>query len=92
MLKDGALLKKQYFLLRQAVKDILTSKDDSKTMNVRVLSKVIADSYPAFNTLRVKIHGQPEASDIERVIAFKATHSGKLGADLNKNSTALVPT
>ncbi|MEZ4962935.1 MAG: PEP/pyruvate-binding domain-containing protein [Saprospiraceae bacterium] len=69
---------KQFFLLRQAAKDIPHQGDDSRTQKVRAVSKAISEKYTQFNDLRVKIHGQPEQSDIAKVKAFKEKHAGKL--------------
>ncbi|MCB0641463.1 MAG: phosphoenolpyruvate synthase, partial [Phaeodactylibacter sp.] len=90
LIQQDAVLEKQFFLLRQAIKDIPHRGEDNKTMNVRAVSKQIADAYPAFMDLRVKIHGQPEVSDIDKVIAFKAQHEGKLTAALLKNFDTLI--
>ena len=83
-------LQKQYFLIRQAAKDIPHRGDDSKTLNVRAVSKTISDAYPVFMDLRVKIHGQPEASDIPKVKTFKEKHRAKLSADLLKKFDVLI--
>jgi hypothetical protein len=40
--------------------------------------------------LRVKIHGQPDASDIEKVIAFKEKNTSKLSANLLKQFDVLI--
>lgn len=84
------LINKQFFLLRQASKDIPHRGDDSKTLNVRAVSKAISDAYPAFMDLRVKIHGQPEATDIDKVKSFRDTHRSKLNANLLKQFETLL--
>lgn len=90
LLKDDAIPEQQFFLMRQAVKDIPHRGDDNKTLNVRAVSKNIADNYPAFNKLRIKIHGQPEAADIPKVRKFKEENKAKLSTDLLKKFDVLL--
>ncbi len=90
LLEKDKLLESQFFLIRQAIKDIPHKGDNSKTLNVRAVSKIISDEYPAFMDLRVKIHGQPELSDIPKVKAFKEKHRSKLNAELMKKFDVLI--
>lgn len=78
LLPTDQILHQQFFLARQAVKTIPHQGDDRRTQNIRALSKVVAEVYPAFENLRVKIHGQPEAGDLEHVKAFKVQHQNKI--------------
>lgn len=78
LLEKDQVLENQFFLVRQAVKDIPHQGADSKTESIRALSMSIADAYPAFMNLRVKIHGQPEASDIDKIVAFQKQYQGKI--------------
>ena len=71
LLAKDEVLKRRFFLVRQSLKDIPHSGDDNFAQLMRSQSKVIADQYPPFMDLRVKIHGQPEASDIEKVRVFQ---------------------
>ena len=90
ILEDDKTLQSQFFLLRQAIKDIPHRGDNSKTLSVRAVSKAISDAYPPFMDLRVKIHGQPDESDIGKVIAFKEKNRTKLSADLLKKFDVLI--
>lgn len=90
LLSKDEVLYKQFFLLRQAVKDIPHRGEDSKTLSVRAISKTISDEYGAFQDLRVKIHGQPEASDIAKVLVFRDEHRSKLNANLLKQFDQLL--
>ncbi len=83
-------LQKQFFLLRQVAKDIPHRGDDSKSLNIRAVSKTISDDYPAFMDLRVKIHGQPDASDLDEVKAFKEKHRSTLKGDVLKKFDVLI--
>ena len=71
-------LDEHWFLLRQAARVIPHGSDDDRSQRVRALSKSIAEHYPKFMDLRVKIHGQPDASDLPASRAFLETHRDKL--------------
>jgi hypothetical protein len=90
LLQKDQPLREQFFLVRQAAKDIPHRGDTNKSMSVRTLSKAISDAFPAFMDLRVKIHGQPEAADIEKVIAFQDQYRSKLSAPLLKDFDTLI--
>lgn len=90
LLSKDEPLEKQFFLVRQAAKDIPHRGDDSRTLNVRAVSKTISDDFPAFMNLRVKIHGQPEYSDIAKVKDFKEKNSAKLSAKLQQQFDELI--
>ncbi|MFM2374913.1 MAG: hypothetical protein RLZZ165_9, partial [Bacteroidota bacterium] len=87
--KDEAVLQ-NFFLIRQAAKDIPHQGDDSKTQNVRAVSRVLGDAYPAFMDIRIKIHNQPEATDIALVKAFQAQHKDKLSTSQNAQFATLI--
>ncbi len=80
LLEEDAVWQKDFFLVRQAVKDIPHQGDNSRSQTVRALSKEIADDYSAFQAIRIKIHGQPEAGDIDRVKDFQKKHNGRLSS------------
>ncbi len=79
-LADNSRVNKHFFLLRQAAKDIPHATESNIAQLMRSLSKEISDSYPSFMNLRVKIHGQPDATDIEKVKNFKSKNAEKLSA------------
>ncbi len=72
ILADDRLVDGQFFLLRQAAKDIPHFADDSRWQFIRDGSQAIAETLPAFMPLRIKLHGQPEPSDVQRLQAFLA--------------------
>ncbi|MDX1667640.1 MAG: phosphoenolpyruvate synthase, partial [Saprospiraceae bacterium] len=90
LLSDTLALKKQFFLLRQAVRDIPHYEDDSRTQNIRAVSKQLSDEYSPFMDLRIKIHGQPEAADIPKVEAFRDRHRNKLSQSQLKKFDQLL--
>ncbi|MCB9088794.1 MAG: phosphoenolpyruvate synthase [Calditrichae bacterium] len=77
-LSDNQLLATQFYLLRQAAHDIPHSHQTDILMRIRTTSMAIADSLPAFMDIRVKIHGKPDPSDLERVSKFRAANREKL--------------
>jgi hypothetical protein len=90
LLADDTRLQSQYFLIRQSIRDIPHRGDDSKTLQIRAVSKTISDAYTPFMDLRVKIHGQPQASDIVKVISFRELHRAKLSQDLLTKFETLI--
>ncbi|MEZ4990214.1 MAG: PEP/pyruvate-binding domain-containing protein [Saprospiraceae bacterium] len=90
LLVHDEVWEKDFFLLRQAAKDIPHQGDNNRAQTVRALSKDISDTYLPFQDLRVKIHGQPEAADIQRVKDFKQLHRSKLSSDNLKKMDQLV--
>ena len=90
LLNDDQVWEKDFFLIRQAAKDIPHQGDNNRAQTVRALSKEISDNYLPFQDLRVKIHGQPEAGDIGRVRDFRKTHQQKLGAANLKKMDQLI--
>ena len=59
---------------------------------MRSQSKVISDDFVQFMDLRVKIHSQPEQSDIEKVKAFKQKYNAQLSTELQKQFDGLLST
>lgn len=78
LLRDANLTKSHYFLLREAVRSIPHASSNNALLTIRALSKELADGYAPFMDLRVKIHGQPEATDTTNVKSFIATHNSRL--------------
>ncbi len=76
------IITQQYFLLRQASKDIPHNARDDRMTEIRVLAKTVADSLPSFMNLRIKIHGQPDAGDVQRVRNFYAAHRSRISPGL----------
>ena len=90
LLKDDKNLVQNYFLIRQSLKDVPHSGDDNLAQAIRSQSKVISDVFPAFMDLRIKIHGQPEFSDIQKVRSFKTANSSKLSNGIKKQLDGLI--
>lgn len=92
LLKDDTYLRSNYFLIRQSLKDIPHNGDDNLSQLIRSQSKVISDEFLPFMDLRVKIHSQPEFSDITKVKSFKEKYSSKLSTDQVKKIDELIAT
>lgn len=90
LLDKDEVLEKHYFLVRQAARDIPHRGDDNRTQRIRSVSQEISDEYPAFQDLRVKIHGQPETADIVAVKAFRENHLSRLSDDLLRKFDRLI--
>lgn len=92
LLTGDTSITKNFFLIRQSLKDIPHKGDDNVAQLMRSQSKVLSDLFPQFMDLRVKIHGQPEFVDIEKVKQFKIKNSGKLSNSLNLKFDELLVT
>lgn len=92
ILAKDAVITDNFYFIRQSLKDIPHNGDDNVAQLMRSESKVISDNYVAFMDLRTKIHSQPEISDIQKVIDFKAKNQKLLTTDLNKKLDGLVAT
>ncbi|MBK7343747.1 MAG: hypothetical protein IPJ06_12080 [Saprospiraceae bacterium] len=66
LLRDEQAIKNRFFLLRQSARDVPHAADDNVAQRIRAASRYIADTFPSFMDLRVKIHGQPDVSDLEK--------------------------
>ena len=92
LLSQDDVLRDNYFFVRQSLKDVPHSGDDNLAQRMRSESKIISDAYTPFMDLRVKIHGQPEISDIEKVKTFQKKNALQLTASQNKQFDVLVTT
>ncbi|TYB76712.1 phosphoenolpyruvate synthase [Bizionia gelidisalsuginis] len=64
---DDEFIIQNYYLLRQSLKDIPHNGDDNIAQLMRSQSKILSEDHPSFMDIRIKIHGQPQASDIRLV-------------------------
>ncbi|MCW3788190.1 PEP/pyruvate-binding domain-containing protein [Plebeiibacterium sediminum] len=82
VLSDDENLKQHYFLIRQAIKDIPHRIDDNLSQNIRLISKEISDTVASFLNIRVKIHGQPDESDINEVRNYLLKNKSQLSPEI----------
>ena len=71
-------LQSRFFLIRQAVKHIPHWVQADQWKQIRAQARIIAEQYPPFTNLRVKLHGQPERDDLSRVKHFLENHQKNL--------------
>jgi hypothetical protein len=90
LLTDDAKINQNFYILREAAKDIPHQADDSKTQLIRSLSKEISDSVPSFLNIRIKIHGQPEPIDIVSVKKFRESNKARLSSAQLKKMDELI--
>lgn len=79
-----------FYLLRQAFKDIPHKSENDNIRKVRALSMEIADSIPEFMNLRIKIHGQPAVSDIQAVKDFKRKNEAQIPSPVKEKFDLLI--
>jgi len=70
LLKDEQFIDSYYYFVRQALKDVPHNGDDNIAQLMRSQSKTISEDLKSFMDLRIKIHGQPEVTDIKLVKDF----------------------
>ncbi|MFQ5511432.1 MAG: PEP/pyruvate-binding domain-containing protein [Candidatus Krumholzibacteriia bacterium] len=87
--RDG-FLTSHFYLGREAVRDVPHHESEGKGPRIRALSKRIADTYPPFMDIRVKIHGRPGRSDVRRVRAFLERHGPRVSPDVREQLEALA--
>ena len=80
----------QFFLLRQAAKDIPHNANDDRWQSIRALSKTIGDSLPSFMNLRIKLHGQPGPEDVQAVKDFRTRNFTTIPAKINAILETLI--
>jgi Pyruvate phosphate dikinase, AMP/ATP-binding domain len=83
-------LTSQFYLARQIARDLPRSDNADRSILIRGLARGIADAFPAFSDLRVKIHSRPEASDVESVRAFGARHRAEMPNDVARQLDELL--
>ena len=92
LLKQDQTLEANYYLIRQSLKDIPHAGDDNIAQRMRSESKIIAEEFPKFMDARVKIHGQPDVSDIALVQQFQQKYQDQLSPKINTEFDNLLAT
>ncbi|MGE0087665.1 MAG: PEP/pyruvate-binding domain-containing protein [Desulfococcaceae bacterium] len=90
LLADIKRVESQFFLLREAVREIPHGASENLWEAIRADSRIIAESYRAFENLRVKLHGRPEVSDIEMVRNFHAEHRDRMSSYAEQKTRKLI--
>ena len=84
------VVRSQFFLLRQAAKDIPHKARADRWKQIRAKSQALAEAYPPFSSLRAKLHGQPDFRDIQRVKDFHKVVREKIPAELDEQIKDLI--
>jgi hypothetical protein len=92
ILSDKNILMTDYYLLKESLKDIPHSGDSNQAQLMRSQSKVLAEELPDFMDIRIKIHGNPDRSDIDAVKRYQSSKKSKLTEDQNKKLNDLLTT
>src|SRR5262249_5120391 len=71
-LGDAEWVGRNYFLVNQLIAAIPHGIPDSAVLQSRNLAASIAARDPKFQSIRIKIHNQPDASDIQAVESYIA--------------------
>jgi hypothetical protein len=90
LLSDGSQLQRHFYLIRQSAKDIPHESENNTTQLVRALSTEIAEAFPSFQNLRIKIHGAPDADDSGKVWDFQDQHKTEIDEQLASKFDQLV--
>ncbi|UZO80265.1 phosphoenolpyruvate synthase [Aquimarina sp. ERC-38] len=92
LLKNDQILKEQYYFIRQTLKDIPHEGDSNLAQLMRSQSKVLAEELPEFMDARIKIHGNPDQTDIALVQTFIKKNQSKITPALKKQFDELNTT
>ena len=90
LLADAEKVRSHFFLIRQTVKDIPHTEETNTVQIVRALSEDIAAAIPSFQEMRVKIHGSPDAEDINRVRDFRDKNKDKISGTMSPKFDQLI--
>ena len=92
ILKNDKLLKSNFYLIRQALKDIPHNGDTNLGQLMRSESKTLAEDISNFMDIRIKIHGNPQKTDIDLVEGFIKKNESKLALKEKKDLQKLIVT
>ena len=84
LLPKGSMLESQFFLCRQVTQDIPHITTDNRLTRIRALAKNIAEVLPSFMDIRIKIHGQPDAADLDLVREFRKKRQAEISPEIDK--------
>ncbi len=90
LVSKDQVVQSQFFLLRQTVKEIPHRADDDRWRFIRAQSKAIADAFPRFSNLRIKLHGHPEHKDIQAIKDFRKRYETELSTQVDEMILRLI--
>ena len=91
-LKNDDFLNANYYLIRQSLKDIPHNGDSNVAQLMRSESKVLAEDIADFMDIRIKIHGNPQKSDIKLVEKYMSENASKISSKNKKTFDSLLET
>ena len=92
VLKDDSFLNSNYYLIRQSLKDIPHNGDSNIAQLMRSESKILAEEIPDFMDVRIKIHGNPQKTDIYLVQNYIKKNASKISIKEKKLFDKLLST
>jgi hypothetical protein len=90
ILADNDLIDRDFFLIRESLRDLPHDGDTNLAQDIRSLSKVLAERHSKFMDLRIKIHGNPQAQDIEAVKKWLDANEAKIPESSKKDFNKLM--
>lgn len=75
VLAADSLLTRHFFWMRRLVRSVPHAATERRLDRIRALAKAVSDAYPSFLNLRIKIHGQPDRTDLAAVRSFISSRS-----------------
>ena len=89
LLRGEERIAQHYYLVRETVRGLPLRAETDLQQRIRALSKEISDAYSPFLDLRVKIHGQPDSTDLVQVQQFRQEHDGTAPATIGSKLQTL---
>lgn len=90
LLKDDRIIRSKFYLIREAFRDIPQKGKSNLTQRIRAVSKSIADSVSSFMDIRIKLHGNPEQGDVQKVKDYYDKNYTKLKVSARKEFENLI--
>ncbi|AZQ42880.1 PEP/pyruvate-binding domain-containing protein [Nonlabens ponticola] len=90
VLGSDEIIDRDFFLVRESLRDLPHDGDTNLAQEVRSLSKTLAERHPKFMDIRIKIHGNPEAKDIIAVQEWVKENNEKLSFKQREEFDKLV--
>ncbi|MDF1699237.1 MAG: PEP/pyruvate-binding domain-containing protein [Saprospiraceae bacterium] len=90
LLEDSRFQNDKYYLNRELTKYLPHGAPNNTVEKIRALSKNVSDRVPSFMNLRIKIHGNPERTDVISVQEYLSNSKSKLGQQDSKELQELI--
>ena len=90
VVSSDSRLRENFLLIRMAAEDIPHGEESNVSQRVRAYSKLLAEANPKFMNLRIKIHNNPDRSDIGSVENWRSSHEENLSDQENDYTQSLI--